>query len=276
MTMLSRFIRNPLNTTGLLIVAVVVLVAVLAPWLAPHDPYKIDPFQALKPPGGEYLLGTDKFGRDVLSRLLHGARISLLVGLIVTGISTTVGVIIGVVSGYYGGRIDSIFMRITDAFMTFPGIILALAVMASLGSGFWTLVLALALSGWSTFARLTRAETLAIREREFITASRAIGGSDFRLMFRHIATTLVPTLLVYASLRLAVPILSEASLSFLGLGLPAPLASWGRMIATDRENLSIAWWAVTFPGLAIMLVVLGFNLLGDGLRDTLDPKQKTS
>ena len=274
--MLSRFIRNPLNTTGLLIVAVVVLVAVLAPWLAPHDPYKIDPFQALKPPGGEYLLGTDKFGRDVLSRLLHGARISLLVGLIVTGISTTVGVIIGVVSGYYGGRIDSIFMRITDAFMTFPGIILALAVMASLGSGFWTLVLALALSGWSTFARLTRAETLAIREREFITASRAIGGSDFRLMFRHIATTLVPTLLVYASLRLAVPILSEASLSFLGLGLPAPLASWGRMIATDRENLSIAWWAVTFPGLAIMLVVLGFNLLGDGLRDTLDPKQKTS
>lgn len=274
MTMLRRFIRNPLNTTGLLIVAVVVLVAMLAPWLAPHDPYEINPFQALKPPGGEYLLGTDKFGRDVLSRLLHGARISLLVGLIVTGISTTVGVVVGVVSGYYGGRIDSIFMRITDAFMTFPGIILALAVMASLGSGFWTLVLALALSGWSTFARLSRAETLAIREREFITASRAIGGSDFRLMFRHIATTLVPTLLVYASLRLAVPILSEASLSFLGLGLPAPLASWGRMIATDRENLSIAWWAVTFPGLAIMLVVLGFNLLGDGLRDTLDPKQK--
>ncbi len=276
MALLRRFLRNPLNTAGLLVVTVVMLVALLAPWIAPHDPYKINPFHAHRPPGGEYLLGTDMFGRDVLSRLLYGARISLLVGLIVTSVSALVGVVVGVISGYYGGRIDSIFMRITDAFMTFPGIILALAVMAALGSGFATLILALSLSGWSTFARLTRAETLAIREREFITASRAIGGSDFRLMFRHIAAALVPTLLVYASLRLAVPILSEASLSFLGLGLPAPLASWGRMIATDRENLSIAWWAVTFPGLAIMLVVLGFNLLGDGLRDTLDPKQKTS
>lgn len=273
MAKFRRFMRNPLNIVGLLVVATVVLGAVFAPLIAPHDPYQIQPLQAHKPPGPEHLLGTDSFGRDVLSRLLYGSRVSLLVGLLVTAVSATFGVMVGVIAGYYGGKVDAIMMRITDAFLTFPGIILALAVMAALGSGFFTLVLALSLAGWSTFARLTRAETLALREREFIVASRAIGGSDLRLMFRHILGGLIPTLLVYASLRLAVPILSEASLSFLGLGLPPPLISWGRMIAADRQNLSIAWWAVTFPGLAIMTMVLGFNLLGDGLRDTLDPKQ---
>lgn len=264
--------RHRLAVVGLVAIAAVALGGLFAPVLAPHDPQGMVLEQRHQPPGLGHLLGTDFFGRDVLSRLLYGARISLAIGASTVAIQVAVGVPLGLIAGFYGGKTDTVLMRVTDVFMAFPPLLLALAIMALSGPGLWQILLALSIRGWAGFARLVRAETLGIRSRGFVEAARALGQREWRILVRHIAPNTISSVLVYGTLAIATPILTEAALSFLGLGIQPPTISWGLMINTDRHHLQDAWWAITFPGLAIMLTVFGFNTLGDGLRDALDPR----
>ncbi|MBI4278118.1 MAG: ABC transporter permease, partial [Armatimonadetes bacterium] len=228
-----------------------------------------------QPPGGRYLLGTDQLGRDVLSRVIYGARISLAVGLLAVGLGASAGVAVGIVSGYAGGWFDHLLMRVVDILLAFPLYLLALTVMAILGSSLGNTILAVGIASFPAFARLTRGEALAIKRREFVDAARAIGASDPAIMRRHIFPNIVAPIIVMATLRVGQAILVEAGLSFLGLGIAPPTPSWGLMV---NDGLALIWnapWVATFPGLAIMLLVLGFNLVGDGLRDALDPRLRT-
>lgn len=264
--------RNPLALVGLAIIIAMVGAAVFAPLLVPHDPQAMELEIRHQPPSRAYALGTDFFGRDVLSRILFGARISLLIGALTVFAEMLIGVPIGLVAGYYGRWADGFLMRVTDTLMAFPPLILALAIMALAGPGLWQILFALTFRGWAGFARLVRAEVLALKPRDFVEAARAIGQSNVRIILGHVAPNVLSSVIVYATLGIATPILAEAALSFLGLGIQPPEISWGLMINTDRHHLQDAWWAVTFPGLAIMVTVLGFNLLGDGIRDALDPR----
>jgi len=246
--------------------------ALLAPWLSPYDPYEIRLSEQLAPPSASHPLGQDANGSDILSRLLYGARISLVVGLSVVGLTAVVGIFLGLVSGYYGGWIDTLLMRLVDILLAFPGLLLAIALVAVLGPSMRNVVIALAVLGWVSFARLVRGQVLSVREREFVLAARTSGQSDLRIMVFHILPNVLSPVIVQATFGIAGVIISESSLSFLGLGAPPGTPSWGAMLSQGKQVLVDAPHVSVFPGLAIMLVVLAFNFLGDGLRDRLGPR----
>jgi len=268
----KRLLKNPTAVIGLIIISFAVFVAVFAPYLAPYDPFMMSLPRAHEPPSLDHPLGTDFFGRDILTRIIHGTRISLLMGITVVSIRAGIGIILGLIAGFYRGIVESIIMRITDAVIAFPAIVLALAIMAYRGQGLFNVMIALSIVGWTGYARLVRGEVLSLREREYITAARGLGMRDLRIIFRHILPNCLASIIIFATVGIAAPIISEAGLSFLGLGARSDQVTWGFMLSTGRPYLRDAWWTVTFPGLAIMIVVLGFNLLGDGLRDVLDPR----
>jgi len=257
---------------GLVILGGLALMALGAPWLSPRDPIRTAARDALQPPGPRFVLGSDQFGRDVASRVLHGARVSLTVGLISVSIAVALGAPLGLVSGYYGGRLDGLIMRVMDVLLAFPGILLALAIVSVLTPGLTNVMIAVGLSAVPTYARLVRASVLSARENLYVEAARALGGRDLGILARYILPNVVAPLIVTATLGLGTAILSAAALGFLGLGSQPPQPEWGRMLSEGRDYLREAWWISTFPGLGIMLTVLGMNLLGDGLRDVLDPR----
>jgi peptide/nickel transport system permease protein len=267
------FGRNPLAVTGLAIVLALVLVAALAPWFATHSPIAQDLVARLQPPSTAHWLGTDEFGRDIYSRIVYGSRITLyIVGLVVILVGP-VGLLIGTVAGYLGGWIDAVLMRITDIFLAFPRLILALAFVSALGPGVENAIIAIAITAWPPYARIARAETLTVRNSDFIAAIRLQGASSARIIWGHVMPLCTSSLIVRLTLDMAGIILTAAGLGFLGLGAQPPLPEWGAMISTGRQYLLEQWWVATMPGIAILIVSLGFNLLGDGLRDVLDPKQ---
>jgi peptide/nickel transport system permease protein len=269
-----RRLPSGLARSGLVIVAIVVLGAVTAPWLLPWDPATQDLPNRLQGPTWQHWFGLDELGRDILARVLLGARVSLLVGVVVVGVSSVLGIAIGGVSGYYGGRIDQVIGRVMDVLMAFPGMLLAIALVAVLGPSLVNVVLALTVIGWVGYARLVRGQVLRAREFEYVTAAKALGAHTPRILLKHVLPTALPPLLVQATLGMAGAILSEAALSFLGLGVQPPTPSWGSMINGGRVHLLDAPHLTIFPGVLLAIVVLGFNFLGDGLRDSLDPRRK--
>jgi peptide/nickel transport system permease protein len=269
---LGKARSNPTTMVGLLICIAILLAAVFAPWLAPHDPTEQDILNRLQPPGGDYPLGTDQFGRDILSRLMWGARISLSVSLSAIAIAMVIGGAIGMVSGYIGGRVDLVTMQVMDVLLSFPSLILGLIVVALLGPDLVNLIVAIALTAIAPFARIARAPTMALKERAFVEAGRALGFSHARILFRHILPNITSEVMVMATLWLATAVRVEASLSFIGLGVKPPTATWGGMTRDGFENILDAPWLATFPGIAILLLVLGLNMVGDGLRDATDPR----
>jgi len=270
-----RFARQRGAMLGVGILAVLTILALGAPWWSPRDPIRTAARDALKPPGASHLFGTDQFGRDVASRVIYGARISLTVGLVAVSIAVLLGAPLGLVSGFYGGRLDAVVMRVVDVLLAFPGILLALAIVSVLTPGLANVMIAVGLAAVPTYARLMRAAALSAREFLYVEAARALGGRDLFILARYILPNVVAPLIVTATLGLGTAILSAAALSFLGLGSQPPAPEWGRMLSEGRDYLREAWWISTFPGLAIMLTVLAMNLLGDGLRDVLDPRLKT-
>ncbi|KAF1023707.1 MAG: putative D,D-dipeptide transport system permease protein DdpC [Paracidovorax wautersii] len=272
---LRKLRRNPLTLAGLAVVAGLILVAVFAPWLAPYDPGAQDLLRALQPPSAVHWFGTDEYGRDVFSRIVHGSRITLYIVSLVALVALVVGPIglaIGVVAGYFGGWVETVFMRVTDIFISFPSLVLALAFVAALGPGLEHAVIAIALTSWPPIARLARAETLSLRHADFIEAVRLQGASPLRILVRHITPLCLSSVVVRLTMNMAGVILTAAGLGFLGLGAQPPLPEWGAMISTGRNYMLECWWLVAVPGAAILLVSLAFNLVGDGLRDVLDPR----
>jgi len=267
--------RNPLAAIGIVLVVIFVLFALFAPWIAPHDPAGINLSSRLSPPSSSHWCGTDELGRDICSRLIYGSRISMLVGSCVVAGSLALGLIIGSIAGYYGGRVDRfVNVVVMNAFLSFPGILLAIAFVAFRGPGIFNLILALSLGGWVGYARLVRAQVLAVREREFVEAARALGASDLRVITRHILPNIIQPVIVQAAIGMAGAILAEATMSFLGLGVAPPTASWGTMLNDGRAHLFDAPHLVLFPAAAVMLAVLAFNFIGDALRDYLDPRSR--
>jgi peptide/nickel transport system permease protein len=267
-----RLVRHRLAAAGGVIVLGLVLVAIFAPALAPHDPIRQDLGATYQPSSAEHWLGTDEFGRDILSRIIYGARVSLLVGVVSVGIGLTLGTIAGLVAGYLGGRLDSAVMGIMDVLLAVPGVLLAIAIVAVLGPGIGNVMVAVGISSIPVFARLARGSVLVVRETEYVEAVHALGGSAGRVLFRHILPNIAAPLLVMASLHMASAILTAAGLSYLGLGAQPPSPEWGAMLSRGREYLRTAPHIATYPGLAIFVSVMGFNFLGDGLRDALDPR----
>jgi peptide/nickel transport system permease protein len=262
------------------VVALVLVTAVAAPLLSPFDPVEQDIGERLKPPGGRdqagrtHLLGTDHLGRDILARIVYGARPALLVGFAAVAISGVLGMMAGLLAGYFGGHVDDVLMRLADIQLAFPFILLAIAVIGVLGPSLTTIICVIGVSSWVVYARIVRGAVLSLREREFVQAAQALGGGDGRILVRHILPNVLTPWLVVATLDMARVIVIESALSFLGLGVQPPAPTWGGMLADGRVYISTAWWLATFPGLAILVTVLGINLFGDGLRDTLDPRLK--
>jgi peptide/nickel transport system permease protein len=272
---MRTILRNPLAALGVVLVIVFVIFAIFAPWIAPHDPAQLDLATRLQPPSHLHWFGTDELGRDILSRVIYGARISMVVGTSVVAASLFLGLVFGSIAGYYGGRVDRFFnVVVMNAFLSFPGILLAIAFVAFLGPGLFNLVLALSIGGWVGYARLVRAQVLAVREREFVEAARALGASDWRVLTRHILPNIIQPVIVQAAIGMAGAVLAEATMSFLGLGIPPPTASWGSMLNDGRSHLFDAPHLVLFPAAAVMLAVLSFNFIGDALRDYLDPRAR--
>jgi peptide/nickel transport system permease protein len=275
-----RLVRSYAALACVIILLLVILAAVAAPWIAPNDPFSIKLIQRLKPPGyvnaagSTFWLGTDMLGRDVLSRVVYGARVSLVVGLSAVVISGTLGLLLGLLSGYFGGLVDDVIMRIADIQLSFPTILLALAIMAVLGSGLDKLILVLGLTGWVQYGRIVRGQVLSIKQEEFVLAAQATGEKRWRILFQHILPNIWSPVIVIASFSVASNIVSEASLSFLGVGVPPSIPSWGTMLADGRQYIGVAEWLTIPPGLAISLTVLAINILGDWLRDYLDPRLK--
>ncbi|ANY82596.1 peptide ABC transporter permease (plasmid) [Microvirga ossetica] len=275
-----RLLRSKAALASAFVFLLVVLAAVTAAWIAPNDPYGIRLVQRLKPPGYvnasgvTFWLGTDTLGRDVLSRVIYGARVSLIVGLSAVLISGTIGLLLGLASGFFGGLIDDVIMRIADIQLSFPTILLALAIMAVLGSGLDKLILVLGLTGWVQYGRIVRGQVLSIKEEEFVLAARATGEKRWRILFQHILPNIWSPIIVIASFSVASNIVAEASLSFLGVGVPPSIPSWGTMLADGRQYIGVAEWLTIPPGVAISLTVLSINILGDWLRDYLDPRLK--
>jgi peptide/nickel transport system permease protein len=267
-----RFRRNHIGVAGGIIVIACILVAVVASVIAPYPPDEVQARLRLQPPGERFLLGTDEFGRDLLSRIIFGSRISLQVGVISVGLALAFGSALGLAAGFYGGATDHVVMRIMDVLFAFPAILLAIGIMAMLGASITNAMIAIGVVYAPSFARLARASVLSLKEEEFVEAARALGMSDTRVVLRHIVPNLLAPVIVQTTFSLSAAILTEASLSFLGLGTPPPAPSWGGMLSASRRYVELSPWPAIFPGLAIMIVVLGFNLLGDGLRDVLDPK----
>ncbi|BAW24260.1 peptide/nickel transport system permease protein [Pseudomonas putida] len=272
--MLRHLLRNPMTLAGLLVAVLLIVVATFAPWIATHDPVVQNLANALQAPGAAHWFGTDEYGRDIFSRLVYGSRITLYIITLVTVIVGPIGLFIGTVSGYYGGIVDTVFMRITDIFISFPSLVLALAFIAALGPGLEHAVVAIALTSWPPIARLARAETLSLRKADFVVAVELQGASSTRIILRHIVPMCLSSVIIRLTMNMAGIILTAAALGFLGLGAQAPLPEWGAMISTGRRYMLECWWLVAVPGAAIMLVSLAFNLLGDGLRDILDPRSE--
>ena len=269
---LVRFLRTGAGAAGLLIVLAAVGAAVLAPWVAPYDPIALNPPERLQGPSGAHLLGTDQYGRDTFSRIVYGGRTSLGVAACATAFALLIGGALGLFAGYYRGWVDAVIMRVTDVLLSFPAILLAIALLAFFGGGFWNLVLAIGIVYIGPFTRVARAAVMTVREELYVEASRSLGSRDGRILLTAVLPSAAAPIIVEVSLRLAYAILAEASLSFLGLGTQPPTPSWGQMIADGRQFLALSPWATVAPGLAIVLIVLGFNLFGDGLRDALDPR----
>ena len=271
---ITAFRRNRLAMVGLLFVLLLALLAIFAPLVSPYNPYIVDLDNQLLPPSLHHWLGTDNFGRDVLTRIIYGARISLVVGLVPSFISLVIGTVMGILSGYVGGRTDFVVMRLADMMIAFPSLLLAMVVMYTLGANLFNIFIALALVGWAGVARVVRSQTLALKEKEFIEAARANGTAQSTVMAHHIFPNVVPTLIVLFSLSIPDAIMWESSLSFLGVGVQPPLASWGLLVSTGKDYLFQAPLFAVAPGVAILLAVLAFNFVGDGLRDALDPSMK--
>ena len=273
---IQRAVRHhPLAGVGLVLVLMFVIFALFASWIAPYDPFSIDLPTRLSPPSSAHWCGSDELGRDICSRLIYGSRISMLVGSSVVAASLGLGLVVGSIAGYYGGRVDRIVNAVVmNAFLSFPGILLAIAFVAFRGPGIFNLVLALSLGGWVGYARLVRAQVLSAREREFVEAARALGASDVRIVARHILPNIIQPVIVQAAIGMAGAILAEATMSFLGLGVPPPTASWGTMLNDARAHLFDAPHLVLFPAATVMLAVLSFNFIGDALRDYLDPRSR--
>jgi peptide/nickel transport system permease protein len=265
--------RQPLAAVGVAILAIFVLCALFAPWLAPQDPAQLDLAKRLATPTVAHWFGTDELGRDILSRTLYGSRISLIVAVSVVGLSGLLGLIAGTIAGFYAGWPDTVLnVYVANAFLALPGILLAIAFVAFMGPGLLNVILALSISGWVGYARLVRAQVMAVKEREFVEAARALGASDLRIICRHVLPNILQPLIVQAAIGMAGAVLAEATLSFLGLGIPAPAASWGSMLNDARSHLFDSPHLVFFPAMAVMLCVLSFNFIGDALRDYLDPR----
>lgn len=280
LVLLARLARRRTALFGLVVVVAVGCVALLAPWLSPFGPLEQEISERLRAPGWQdaagrvHPLGTDHLGRDILARIIHGSRVALIVGFAAVAISGVLGMTIGLVSGYFGGRVDDLFMRLADIQLAFPFILLAIAVIGVLGPSLQNIIIVIGVSSWVVYARVVRGEVLSLREREFVQAAVALGSRDWRILVRHVLPNAFTPWLVVATLDMARVIVVESALSFLGLGVQPPTPTWGGMLADGRVYLSTAWWLATFPGLAILVTVLGINLLGDGLRDTLDPRLK--
>lgn len=273
--LLKKILANPLAKVGFIIIMLVFVLAMLAPWIAPYDPDTIDVKAILLSPSWQHWMGTDGLGRDVLSRMLYGGRISLLVGLVAVGISTAIGIILGALAGYYRGWVDTLIMRLVDIMLSIPSFFLILAVIAFLTPNIINIMIVIGLTSWMGVTRLVRAEFMSLSQREFILASKTLGAKDFRLIFTHLLPNSLTPIIVSAVLGVASAVLMESGLSFLGLGVQAPQASWGNILTDGKEYIQFAWWLSLFPGMAILMTVLGYNLLGEGLRDALDPRSES-
>lgn len=267
-----RLAKNKMSMVGLFVVAALFLTAIFAGYLAPYPPDEINTTNILVEPTRQHLLGTDILGRDVLSRIIYGSGVSLSVGFVAVSISTLIGLVLGAVSGYYSGIVDRIIMRFVDIMLCFPSFFLILAVIAFVGPSIWNIMVVIGITSWMGVTRLVRAEFLSIRERDYVQAAIAQGASDFRIIFLHILPNAMAPVLVAATLGVASAVLIESGLSFLGIGVQPPDPSWGNMLTEGKDNIEIAWWLSLFPGLAILITVMGYNLLGEGIRDSLDPR----
>ena len=267
-----KFRRNKLAVAGGIVVATLFVVAIFAPYIAPYDPLTIDTKNIFAAPSAEHICGTDDLGRDVFSRMVYGSRISLTVGFVAVGIATMVGVFIGAISGYFGGWLDGTLMRFVDLMLTIPTFFLILAVIAFLPPSIYTIMAVIGVTGWMGVARLVRAEFLTLKQRDFVMAARAMGLGDAGIIFRHILPNAMTPVLVSVTLDIAGAILTESALSFLGIGVRPPTPSWGNILTIGKDNLEFAWWLSVYPGFAILITVLGYNLLGEGIRDALDPR----
>ena|SRR5512145_385522 len=274
MTFWEMFYKNKLALAGCGIILFLIVVSLLAPFIAPYDAGAIDLRHVLDPPSLRHWFGTDQLGRDVFSRMIWGARISLLVGFVATGLAIVIGTALGAVSGYYGGWVDAVIMRFVDIMLCFPTFFLILAVIAFLGSSIWNIMIVIGLTSWMGVTRLVRADFISLRERDFVRAARAIGASDVRIIFLHVLPNAMASILVTATLGIAGAILTESALSFLGIGVQPPTPSWGNILTAGKDNIDIAWWLSLYPGLAILITVVGYNLLGEGIRDASDPRLK--
>lgn len=271
-----RFRKNKLAVAGSLIILLLCCLALLAPLISPYDPAKIDVENILSPPNLLHWMGTDESGRDVMSRMIYGARVSILVGFVAVGIATLIGTFFGAVAGYYGGRIDAAIMRFVDIMLCFPTFFLILAVIAVLEPSLLNIMIVIGITGWMGVARLVRAELLSLKEQEFVQAARAFGASDLRIIFRHLLPNAMAPVLISATFGIAGAILTESALSFFGLGVQPPTPSWGNILSSGYKYIDFAHWLSIFPGLAILVTALGYNLLGEGLRDALDPRLRGS
>jgi peptide/nickel transport system permease protein len=268
----KRFSRNRLAMSGLCVIVILAVVAIAAPIISPYDPMSINVYNVLSPPSWSHPFGTDELGRDVLARMIWGSRVSLKVGFVAVGIALAIGTLIGALAGYYGGRVDAILMRFVDIMLAFPTLFLILAVIAIVEPNIVTIMVIIGFTGWMGVARLVRAEFLSLRERDFIAAARAAGANDARIIFRHMLPNALAPVFVSATFGIAGAILTESGLSFLGLGVQPPDPSWGNILTAGKDNITVAWWLSFFPGLAILGTVLSYNLVGEGLRDALDPR----
>lgn len=269
---LKRFTANRFAVAGAVIVVALFIISFLAPYITPYSPDDLDAYNVLLPPTAAHWLGTDELGRDVLTRIIYGSRISLKVGFVAVGIASVIGTIAGLIAGYFGRWVDQLLMRLVDIMLCFPTFFLILAVIAMLEPSIWYIMIVIGLTGWMGVARLVRAEVLSLRERDFILAARSIGASNSRIIFRHILPNALSPVLVAATLGVAGAILTESALSFLGIGVQPPTPSWGNMLTAGKDYLEFAWWLSLFPGLAILITVIAYNLVGEGLRDALDPR----
>src|SRR5690625_1668268 len=273
-------LKSKTGTLGLIIVLIVALVAPFASVLAPYDPAQTNAAHMLQPPfwleGGstDYILGTDNLGRDILSRIIYGTQVSLLVGIVAVIIAGAIGAVLGLISGYYGGIIDTVVMRLVDAFLAIPSILITLVILSIVGPGLWTLIVVLGVTNWVGYARIVRGEVLSVKEREFVKAAQSIGVKDHVIMRKHLLPNVASSFIVTSTLSVAGTIISEASLSFLGMGIQTPTVSWGIMLNSGKDYLAESWWVATFPGLAITFTTLGIIFLGDWLRDVLDPRMQ--
>ena len=271
---MNVFLKNPLAISGLIIILTILILALIAPFIAPYDPNFIDIDSILFPPSIDHLMGTDGLGRDVFSRMLYGAQISLLVGFVAVGIATFIGVCLGALAGFYRGWVDSLIMRFVDIMLSIPTFFLILAVIAFLTPSIWNIMIVIGLTSWMGVTRLVRAEFFSLRQREYVLAAETMGSNHFSIIIKHLLPNSMTPIIVSSVLGIASAVLVESGLSFLGLGVQAPTASWGNILTDGKEYIQFAWWLSLFPGLAILITVLGYNLLGEGLRDVLDPNRK--